>query len=165
MFPLISVRSRFNSWSVSTPVFGDGVKTLFWCFFLFVPRAMTSLQCVFTSVRCQRSASYCSVVKDYQLFSNRHVVRCAVRSAARQHNVGCIVATHSICYVFKGELHFRLSQCVSRFCVVRSARQPSIYHRCACVLHLAPAQNRTVELKTAGTHRCYYHEQDLTETR
>ena len=78
------------------------------------------------------------------VFSNRHFVRCAVRSAARQHNVGCIVATHSICYVFKCVLISSVAVCFKVLCCTQ-ARQPSIYHRCACVLHLAPAQKRTVE--------------------
>ena len=111
-----------------------------WCQdMFFVPHAKTSFQFDFTPVRCRRSASYCSVVKDHQFFSNRHFVRCAVRSAARQHNVGCIVATHSICYVFKGVYISSVAVCFKVLCCTQ-ARQPSIYHRCACVLHLAPAQ-------------------------
>ena len=126
MLPRMSVRSRCSSWSVSTTV--SGMVSRHCLVHSFVPHAKTSVQFVFTSVRCRRSASYRSVVKDYQFFL------CAVRSAARQHNVCCIGSTHSISCVFNCVLISSVVVCVSTFCVVCRARQPSTYHRCACVL-------------------------------
>ena len=57
------VRSRFRSWSVSTTVFRDGVKTSFGALFF-----RSTLRFFCTSVRCQHTASFCSVLKDYQSF-------------------------------------------------------------------------------------------------
>ena len=91
MLPRMSVRSRCSSWSVSTTV--SGMVSRHCLVHSFVPHAKTSVQFVFTSVRCRRSASYRSVVKDYQFF----FLRSSVRSTPTQRVLYRFNAQHFLC--------------------------------------------------------------------
>ena len=98
------------------------------------------------------------------VFSNRHSVWCVVRSAARQHNVGCFCGSEQHLLCLQLSVNF-VCRCVFRGFVLY-AGTPSEHFSSMCMCFVpSPAQNRTVELMTAGTHRRCCHEQDSTETR
>ena len=60
----VQFRSSFSGWC----------QDVVWCIF-FAPHAKTSFQFFFTSVRCQRAALYCCVVRDFPICRfNRHFV-------------------------------------------------------------------------------------------
>ena len=151
------MRSRCSSWSVCTTVFGNGFKKVFGAFLLHTPK--TSSQFVVTSVRLQRTASYRSVVKKNQFFVlKRHFVWCA----ARQHIVGCIVSTYSICHVIDCVFISSVAVCLYVLCCMQGTPTVLSSSMCMCSVfcsRLTP----TVEPMRAGPHLCYYHEQDATE--
>ena len=108
--------------------FRDGVKTLLGAFFRSKREDVGSVCLHISSMSTFRIVSFRG--------EGLPVFVCAVRSAAHQHNVCCIVSTNSISCVFNCVLisSVAVCVCVSTFCVVCRARQPSTYHRCACVL-------------------------------
>ena len=95
--------------------------------------------------------------------SNKHFVWCAVRSAARKHIVGYIVSTYSIGYVFSRVLISSATGCYDISCCMQGTPTEHFSSMFMCTVFLSRL-TPTVEPMTAGTHRCYYYEQDATET-
>ena len=84
-------------------------------------------------------------------------------SAARQHNVGCIVPTYSICHVSNCVLISSAAVCFYSLCCMQGTPTEHSSSMCMCSV-LRSRRTPTVESMTAGPHQCYYHEQDATET-
>ena len=106
--------------AVSTTFFWDGLKTVFGAF--FVPRAKTSFQFFFTSVPLQRTASYCSVVKNFQVFVPTSTLLGVQfgRSTPTHRRLYCVNGTAFVTSSIVCQ--FRLSLFVSTFGVLRAGQ-------------------------------------------
>ena len=82
------------------------------------------------AVKCGRCVSICLQLIPFCL--PRHVfVWCAVRSIARQHDVGCTMSTHRICCVFNCVLISSVFFVKHYLACCVQGKPTSIYHRCA----------------------------------
>ena len=161
MLTRMYVHSRFSLWSVSTTVLGDGVKTMCGAFFRSTREDVVSVCRHIGSLATCRIVSFRG--KGVSVFCpNKHFVRCAVRSAARQHTVGCIASTHRICDVGKCALISSFAVCFQVLCRVQGTPTEHLSSMCMCSGRHS-RQTPTVEPMTAGTRRCFCHKQDLTE--